>query len=58
MGYDANKNDQGYILEVDIDIPEEIHQQTDYPLCPEHLDINEGMQSNHLKGVRPRETRD
>ena len=53
MEYDANSTDQGYILEVDIDIPEEIHQQTDdYPLCPEHLDINEGMLSNHSKGVR------
>ena len=36
-----------FIMEYDADIPEKIHQQTDdYPLCPEHLDINEGMLSN------------
>lgn len=35
---------KGYILEVDIEIPESIHQKTDiYPLCPEHLEITENM---------------
>lgn len=35
---------KGYILEVDIEIPESIHQKTDmYPLCPEHMEITESM---------------
>ena len=35
-----------YILEVDLEIPEEIHDHTaDYPLCPEKLDITKDMVS-------------
>ena len=35
-----------YILEVDLEIPEEIHNQTsDYPLCPEKLEITKDMVS-------------
>ena len=38
--------DQSYIFEVDIEIPEEIHDQTsDYPLCPEKLEITKDMVS-------------
>ncbi len=36
--------DHSYILEVDIEIPDCIHDHTsDYPLCPEKLDITEDM---------------
>jgi len=38
--------DYSYIFEVDIEIPEEIHDQTsDYPLCPEKLEITKDMLS-------------
>jgi len=43
MGLDANDT-KGYIFEVDLEIPENIHDKTDmYPLCPEHLEITENM---------------
>ena len=43
MKHDAS-GDHSYILEVDIEIPEGIHEQTsEYPLCPEKLDITENM---------------
>lgn len=33
-----------YIFEVDLEIPKEIHDQTsDYPLCPEKLEITKDM---------------
>ena len=36
--------DKGYILMVDLEIPATIHDQTsDYPLCPEQLEITENM---------------
>ncbi len=35
---------RSYILEVDIEIPESIHEHTsDYPLCPEKLEITKNM---------------
>ena len=45
--------DRGYILEVDLDIPHNIHDITDeYPLCAEHLIINETMISPLSKVIR------
>ena len=39
-----------YILEVDLEIPESIHDSTsDYPLCPEKLTINQDMISSRQK---------
>ena len=41
-----------YILEVDLEIPESIHDSTsDYPLCPEKLKINEDMISPKFRSV-------
>ena len=43
MKHDAS-GDHSYILEVDIEIPESIHDHTsDYPLCPERLEITKDM---------------
>ena len=39
--YDYEGNDKGYVLEVDIDYPVELHEShNDYPLEPEHMVIN------------------
>ena len=36
-----NSNKYGYLLEVDLDYPEDIHDfHNDYPLAPEKLKIN------------------
>ena len=52
--YDENGS-IGYILEVDVDIPWEIHDATsDYPLLPEHLVINETMISPKSSAMRRR----
>ena len=38
------KATHGYILECDLEIPQNIHDETsDYPLCPEKLEINQDM---------------
>ncbi|KAL5249225.1 hypothetical protein ACHWQZ_G018174 [Mnemiopsis leidyi] len=43
MSLDPNGK-KGYIFEVDLLIPDNIHDKTDmYPLCPEHLEITESM---------------
>ena len=39
--YNYNINDKGYVLEVDIDYPVDLHDlHNDYPLAPEHMEIN------------------
>jgi hypothetical protein len=41
MSYDYETNSKGYVLEVDIDYPTELHEtHNDYPLAPEHMVIN------------------
>ena len=43
MSLDPNGK-KGYIFEVDLQIPDNIHDKTDmYPLCPEHLEITESI---------------
>ena len=51
MAMDPNAS-HSYILEVDLEIPESIHDSTsDYPLCPEKLKINEDMISPKSRSV-------
>ena len=49
LNFNSN-GDVGLILEVDVDIPSEIHDATaDYPLCPDPLLINETLISPYSR---------
>ena len=44
------KSDVGYILEVDLKYPKELHKlHNDYPLAPEKLAVTNDMLSKHCK---------
>ena len=48
----SQKDEQktGYFLQFDIEYPIEIHDKHDaYPLAPEHVEIKEGMLSDHQR---------
>ena len=48
--HDLVDGDVGYILDVDMNYPHELHDdQSDYPFAPEHLNINPDMYSPFMK---------
>ena len=46
------KSDRGYILEVDLEYPDELHElHNDYPLAPEKLAVSSDMLSKYCKKI-------
>ena len=48
----AENNSNGYILEVDLDYPDELHElHNDYPLAPEKLEGNDDILSEFCSEI-------
>ena len=46
------KSDRGYILEVELEYPDELHElHNDYPLVPEKLAVSSDMLSKYCKKI-------
>lgn len=47
----SDEQNDGYILEVDLDYPENLHEtHNSFPLAPEQLEIDQDMLSPYAKG--------
>jgi hypothetical protein len=50
--YNMDKNDKGYVLECDLEVPEELHDKfNDYPLAPESIKVKASEVSEYSRDV-------
>ena len=47
----SGNNPIGYILEVDLEYCKELHDSSDYPLCPEKIEVNYDMLLRYCKDI-------
>ena len=48
----SEDSETGYILECDLEYCKELHDShSDYPLCPEKIEVSSDMLSNYCKGI-------